>query len=151
MAALSILASVIVLRIHHSDLTTRVPRWLRSLVLRRIASVYDKTALKSDELDAMEPIRTAATATHSAYVIFNEALQYDRGSGRRSETNVLLDDIREHLRSMTAVNCNKKRHGLIRHEWHMLAKALDRALLVIFILVLVSFTATVMFLLPVVY
>ena len=177
--AMSILASVIVLAIHHRDPTARVPTSVARIVFGRLSPVFCKVTLHAEELDDLEDLenhmRHRSTAEVTTLTVrpttadegdVEVELKSDEDSADRngsekaaadggnihlqtlrSDFNTMLGELKGHLQGITDALHHKRRRELIRHEWRMLAKVIDRVLLAFFCTVLLLLDG-IIFILP---
>ena len=154
MAAISIFLSIMVLRSHHKCGYVRVPKWLYRIAFERLAPKICNVVLHKTELDTLVQRFKGADAPPSKVVSdqFDELKQkHSVGTNRRANMNVVLEEIRAILQGITAAKLKDRMHDLVKHEWHMFAKVLDRVLLILFLATLLFFTFLILLMRPIVY
>ena len=103
--------------------------------------------------DDEQPVLTSVTSEHNgveAGVTMNVKYLYDEldalTTGRQKTP--LLEEILQHLRGITAKIKTNIRRDAIKEEWQMLAKIIDRFLLVIFLLAITTLTLVILYIYP---
>ena len=169
MTAISIVISVIVLDLHHHEPTTPVPRWLRKFAYGFAAKILcmktNYTPEKSHSLYSVTHASSWKRNEHGETLEENGIREDDRlmhgvnGPMRNlyedfeflvssRKKSLVFEEILQHLRDITGkIKSNVKREN-IREEWQTVAKIIDRFLLLIFLIAIVSLTVSILLLYP---
>jgi len=149
MTALSILFCVVVLNLHHEEKNTPVPHWLRC-VYNYVAFVLCMRHYNSGQRASLFPLidvkqslrRNNMSYRRQAPLPFDGLLESSMYSDDgRSTTNhkagSAMEEILQHLRQVTGRLKESEEQDIIRLQWKMLAKLLDRFFLILFVLLVV--------------
>lgn len=150
MTTLSILFCVVVLNLHHEEKSTPVPRWLRCvynavsflLCVRR----YDQEqrSYLFPLIEVKRSLQRDVTYQREAPLpfdgMFDSGVYTDYGRPKSAhKAGSVLEEILQHLRQITGRLKDSEEQDIIRLQWKMLAKMLDRFFLILFVLlVLIS-------------
>lgn len=167
MTAFSIVISVIVLDLHHHEPSSPVPRWLRRLVfgfMARILCMKTPYGTESSSLFQIAHGRLRHTHVTSAEDCDEDILEANNIAGITAVMRGLYDDLEsvmapkkkkplfeeilQHLRDITTKMKRNIRREQIKEEWKMVAKVIDRFLLVIFLIAIITLTATILYIYP---
>ena len=169
MTAFSIVISVIVLDLHHHEPSSPVPRWLRRLVfgfMARLLCMKTPYGTESSSLFqiAHGRLRQSHVATHQDECLEDEVLEANNIAGITAVMRGLYDDLEsvmapkkkkplfeeilQHLRDITTKMKRNIRREQIKEEWKMVAKVIDRFLLIIFLIAIITLTATILYIYP---
>ena len=168
MAAVSIFASVVVLDLHHQDATRAVPPWLRTLVFGYVARLL--CFLNPYKQECMRLREVAAT---NSFRVKYEGVPREEPNGREHTTSSknglhglydelelsithrknlpMLEEILVHLREITAKMRKTIKRDHIKHEWRMLAKIIDRFLMIVFVSSILILTVSILYIVPYMY
>lgn len=173
MAAVSIFASVVVLDLHHQDSSRAVPRWLRTLVFGYVGRLlcvfnpYRAECLHLSEVAAANSWRRKYEGV-SATVDDGGSVRGAPGggscrnglNGMYDELEVLIsqrknvpmiEEILLHLREISAKMRKSIKRDHIKHEWRMLAKIIDRFLMIVFVGTMLILTVSILYIVPRMY
>ena len=140
-AAASIAASVFMLNHHYEDLLTRPHKWQQTLAFVKLAPIICKHDLHVDELNNYRRLshkqgKSAKSAASSSMMGQANGCTDARLVALRNTYKRLFADVREHLQDISSAVRRHRVHHLVRHEWRMLAKVVDRLMLAVFAFVL---------------
>lgn len=165
MTGISIVISVIVLDLHHHDATSPVPKWLRRLVfgcMGRLLCVYTSIQhenssvfqiahgklRKACEGSGEEEERLAENMDGMNNVV--KSMIYDDLEAIMAprKRKPVLEEILQHLRDITTKMKRNIKRDQVKEEWKLLAKIIDRFLLVIFLLAITTLTVSILYIYP---
>lgn len=168
MAAVSIFASVVVLDLHHQDSSRTVPRWLRTLVFGYVGRLlcvfnpYRQECLRLSEVAAAASVRLKYEGVSS-----DDGSSVRGPSGGKNGLNGLYDELEMlitqrknlpmleeillHLREMSAKMRKSIKRDHVKHEWRMLAKIIDRFLMITFVGAILVLTVSILYIVPRMY
>ena len=168
MAAVSIFASVVVLDLHHQDASRAVPPWLRKLVFGYVARLL--CFLNPYKQECMRLREVAAT---NSFRVKYEGVNRDETNGRERTSSgknglhglydevellitqrknlPMLEEILVHLREISAKMRKNIKRDHIKHEWRMLAKIIDRFLMIVFVSSILILTVSILYIVPHMY
>ena len=166
MTAFSIVISVIVLDLHHHEPSTPVPKWLRRLVFGFMARIVCMRTPYQNESSSLFQI-AHGTLRHPLHDIDDEEehrIEENHLPGLTHLMKGLYDDLEavmapkkkkplfeeilQHLRDITTKMKRNIKREQIKEEWKMVAKIIDRFLLIVFVLAIVMLTATILYIYP---
>lgn len=178
MTAISIVICVIVLDLHHHEPTHPVPNWLRRIVFRWMARVlcmripFDPQ-LSQDLDQAARRLFSRSVRRHSSSRAYPGSAEdgglTDNGGIHEQEMDVavqylheeleslveprsrqkpVLEEILDHLREITDKMKRNILREQIKEEWRLVAKVIDRFLLIIFLLAITSLSLGILYIYP---
>ena len=165
MTGISIVISVIVLDLHHHEATTPVPKWLRRLVfgcMGRLMCVYASVQHENSSVFQIAHGKLRKTCEGSGEEeerlaehmdgynsvvkgLFYDDLEAIMAPRRRKP---MLEEILQHLRDITTKMKRNIKRDQVKEEWKLLAKIIDRFLLVIFLLAITTLTVSILYFYP---
>lgn len=170
MTASSIVVSVLVLRLHHHDPSTPVPRPLRRLFLdfgRRLCiltsgqqhrkrkkkslSVNDLDSTQLDELDDEAEGQQSRWREESNRVKGQRNLlpvDVDSIALSSSTVSSLLEEILANFRVLTDRLRDVTLREEVKNDWQMVAKVFDRVMLIIFLVAITLLTFSILYFYP---
>ncbi len=165
MTAFSIVISVIVLDLHHHEPSNPPPKWLRRIVFGFMAHIIcmrtpyqnESSSLfqiahgklrhpmhdTDDEEDRMEENHLPGL-THLMRGLYDD-LETVMAPKKKKP---LFEEILQHLRDITTKMKRNIKREQIKEEWKMVAKIIDRFLLVVFLIAIVMLTSTILYIYP---
>ena len=178
MTAISIVISVIVLDLHHHEPTSPVPAWMGRIVFGFMARLmcmkvpgyqeqspgvfhgrghHTRTSYRTGSHHGTQPHHAEEenafvvedNSLHDGINHFVKNFYDDLDSVIAPKKRVpLFDEILQHLREMTNRMKRNIKREQIKEEWKLLAKVLDRFLLIVFLLVITGLTVTILYIYP---
>lgn len=156
--------TVVIINIHHRGDSTKVPRWLHSLVLIRLASILglrNNISLSSRQMESdykgtdvtlyppigvLNPIFEGDDAIEDI-MDGNEPNKKVTLRERRLQDSLIeqyLDKVAENIKCISRQVTNEVQSNQCSQEWRELAMVLDRFLLIVFLFVMVFITALIL-------
>ena len=149
LTGMSVLASVIVLAIHHRDSASRVPHWLHHFAFDLLSPVFCRVTLHTSELNALDAVIKSEHGSSAAPEVVSsvtDARSMDKLTRPGQPQDVMLSlqgdfnaihkDLKDQMRRITIIIQRRGMQYLAHHEWRMVAKVFDRVLLIIYSVVL---------------
>ncbi len=178
MTAFSIVISVIVLDLHHHEPSSPVPRWMRRLVFGFMAKLLCMKTPYQNESSSLFQIahgRLRLPGAPPPKLVHQNAADDCDDDDLLNENNIvglhslmrglyddleavmapkkkkpLFDEILQHLRDITTKMKRNIKREQVQEEWKMVAKIVDRFLLIIFMIAIITLTVTILYIYPVV-
>ena len=177
MTAFSIVISVIVLDLHHHEPSSPVPKWTRRLVFGVMAKVLCMKTPYQNESSSLFQIAHGrlyglygpAGSSKFAHPVDDcdeeDVLNENNIMGLHTLMKGLYDDLEavmapkkkkplfgeilQHLRDITTKMKRNIKKEQVKEEWKMIAKIVDRFLLIIFMIAIITLTVTILYIYPV--
>ena len=169
MTAFSIIISVIVLDLHHHEPSNPVPRWLRQLVFGCMARMLCMETPYRNESSSLfqiahgrlkQPVSDADNASLDEEDLAEDSHVQGMNNFMKNlyddlevvmapkKRRPLFDEILQHMRDITTKMKRNIKREQVKEEWKMVAKVIDRFLLVIFLIAIITLTATILYIYP---
>ena len=176
MTAFSIVISVIVLDLHHHEPSSPVPRWVRKMVFGVMAKMLCMKTPYQNESSSLFQIAhgrlgygLAGSSSRFAHNVDDcdeeDVLNENNILGLHTlmkglyddleavmapkKKKPLFDEILQHLRDITTKMKRNIKREQVKEEWKMIAKIVDRFLLIIFMFAIIALTLTILYIYPV--
>ena len=174
MTAFSIVISVIVLDLHHHEPSSPVPRWTRKLVFGVMAKILCMKTPYQNETSSLFQIAHGRLYGPPGTSKFAQNVDDCDEEDVLNENNImgihtlmrglyddleavmaprkkrpLFDEILQHLRDITTKMKRNIKRDQVKEEWKMVAKIVDRFLLIIFMFAIITLTVTILYIYPV--
>lgn len=164
MTALSIVISVVILDLHHHEPNRPVPDWLRRIVFGILSRLmFIDTPYKNEPTSSFfrqkkknlvkKRMKSSIEGDHESEDINrpkNNSLNDDclEISLLMKKKFYLFEEILLHLREITAKMRKNIKREQLNEEWKMVAKIIDRFLLLIFLLAIIGLTLSILYIYP---
>lgn len=164
MTAMSILICVVVLNLHHRDPNAPVPPWLHYLTFNLMSYAvcmrsYLQRQNRTSAYQMCEFRAHSSLSNHENHL--DSATEYTscvdenglcdhvsylvRNTGKKK---IVLEEILRNIRHITSKMKENEEQDIIKAEWKLVAKILDRFFLLFFILLVVISSLVLLFLYP---
>lgn len=164
MTALSIVISVVILELHHHEPNRPVPNWLRRIVFGVLSKLmFIETPYKNESTSIFFPKRVKNVARKGLKIDIEEIRMFEDVKRQQNCSFIdesleiakqlrgkqhVFEEILQHLKEITTKMKKNIKREKLNEEWKMLAKIIDRFLLLIFLLAIIGLTLSILYIYP---